>query len=361
MNFKYALQQCKAFFCRIISWIAKNVVILHQNLIDMRLLTSLLALLFFLPISARNRVSVSLHNGSIIKGQLVELIPDSIVKIEAKDGSLFCFSMKEVLHIEQYKSGQEKVQCGFLAENPHLKKSYFYVKAGLNFCGIARPDAIDMSEYGLVHKTIPGYDFMFGYKHKIRNTNFYYGGEIGFSTRGERMKPFEVTSEDEILTAIAEPKSRYYNIKVAPVVGCNYFINKKFGFCVDMGPFFSYDLAGKDWGSGDSNFFDDITTDVIHISDYNGRNPELTLVPFHRFDLGIQTGIAIIYDRFSIGFSYRRGFVDIKGDFSEDAHLPNESDLEFWDRIYTNYDSVKKDFSFRNRAYNYIVSFGVSF
>ncbi len=63
---------------------------------------SLILLAFCLALSldagfARDRRDVVfLKNGSIIKGQIVEIIPDSLVKIETADGSMFVFKMSEV-------------------------------------------------------------------------------------------------------------------------------------------------------------------------------------------------------------------------------------------------------------------------
>ena len=43
---------------------------------------------------------VHLKNGSIIKGQIVELVPNEKVRIETSDGSVFVFPMDEVIRIE---------------------------------------------------------------------------------------------------------------------------------------------------------------------------------------------------------------------------------------------------------------------
>lgn len=42
---------------------------------------------------------VYLKNGSIIKGSVVELIPNSSIKIQTQDGSLFVYDMSEVEHV----------------------------------------------------------------------------------------------------------------------------------------------------------------------------------------------------------------------------------------------------------------------
>lgn len=42
-----------------------------------------------------------LKNGSIIKGQILEIVPDSTIKIQTSDGSIFIYEMSEVDRIEK--------------------------------------------------------------------------------------------------------------------------------------------------------------------------------------------------------------------------------------------------------------------
>jgi hypothetical protein len=66
--------------------------------------TALIVVLFLLVCSeafSQVRDIVYLKNGSIVKGTIVELIPDKTVKIETSDGSLFVFNLSEVEKIEK--------------------------------------------------------------------------------------------------------------------------------------------------------------------------------------------------------------------------------------------------------------------
>ena len=45
------------------------------------------------------RELVYLKNGSVIKGDIVEFLPDSLVKIEVADGSVYAFDYKEIERI----------------------------------------------------------------------------------------------------------------------------------------------------------------------------------------------------------------------------------------------------------------------
>ena len=50
---------------------------------------------------------VYLKNGSIIKGTIIEQIPDESLKIETADGSVFVYSMKDVKKIKGKKNNEQ--------------------------------------------------------------------------------------------------------------------------------------------------------------------------------------------------------------------------------------------------------------
>lgn len=82
---------------------------------------------------------VYLNNGSVFRGIVIELVPDSIVKIQTLDGKLLVFHMSEVKKItkEQYSfnlmksetSSMERTQTKTLKSDPFK----FGVKGGVNF------------------------------------------------------------------------------------------------------------------------------------------------------------------------------------------------------------------------------------
>jgi hypothetical protein len=53
---------------------------------------------------------VHLKNGSIIRGTVVETIPDSLVKITTYDGSLFVFDWADIVKLERVETYNEKYQ-----------------------------------------------------------------------------------------------------------------------------------------------------------------------------------------------------------------------------------------------------------
>ncbi|MBI4548949.1 MAG: hypothetical protein HY707_13275 [Ignavibacteriae bacterium] len=50
--------------------------------------------------------TVYLKNGSVIKGNIIEMLPDSIIRIQTSDGSLFVFNVTEVEKIKQEESNR---------------------------------------------------------------------------------------------------------------------------------------------------------------------------------------------------------------------------------------------------------------
>lgn len=79
-----------------------------------------------------------LKNGSIIKGNITELYPDSLVKIEMFDGSLFVFEMDEVLKILREprsleKKGLQWASLNYRDRQEKTEKVQFGLKGGINF------------------------------------------------------------------------------------------------------------------------------------------------------------------------------------------------------------------------------------
>lgn len=93
------------YFCR------NNVLIQKTNNKTIRKMKRIMMLCAFLFvtctfISAQERTvdAVYLKNGSIIKGEVIELIPDSIIKVKTADGSLFVYPSTDVAKVTKEKS-----------------------------------------------------------------------------------------------------------------------------------------------------------------------------------------------------------------------------------------------------------------
>ncbi len=71
-----------------------NKILLMNIMVIKRILLSMVVLLSSVALCAQD--VVYLKNGSIIKGNVTELVPDDSVKIQTTDGSLFVYKMSEV-------------------------------------------------------------------------------------------------------------------------------------------------------------------------------------------------------------------------------------------------------------------------
>lgn len=80
-----------------------------------------------------SRVVIYLKNGSVVRGQISELVPDSLVKIETSDGSIFVFKMSEVEKItkEYRKRPTQEVANRNFAGGLNSTSSHFTLLGGL--------------------------------------------------------------------------------------------------------------------------------------------------------------------------------------------------------------------------------------
>ena len=95
-----------------------------SNALEMKRLFITLAVLLMTTMGAVMMAHdvVYLKNGSIIKGSVIEVIPNGSIKIQTQDGSLFVYDMNEVDRIvnedktqkeEQEDSSEDYLKSGF--------------------------------------------------------------------------------------------------------------------------------------------------------------------------------------------------------------------------------------------------------
>lgn len=143
------------------------------------LLTLLLSISTY--VAAQNYTEVVyLKNGSIIKGVIIEQVPNVSLKIKTSDGSLIICKMDEVSKItkeelydseEQYYRGERHTKDFRRGARVTLKGYKGFVDAGYLF------DTNDNSSSKLEVTTSHGYQF---------NNYFYLGGGTGVSYYGDR-------------------------------------------------------------------------------------------------------------------------------------------------------------------------------
>ena len=163
-------------------------------------------------VSARD--ILSLKNGSVIKGELVEATGEQ-VKFKTADGSLWVYGMSEVISVTKEKQAEETV-----AEEKEAasKKKKEFSKKGYR---TQIEQTIDFGNFGAF-----GYDAIFGYQF---NSHLQLGGGIGLRALSD-----EVTGDGFGVPLYADFKVNFLKTKVTP------FFDLKAGSLITADPTFYF-------------------------------------------------------------------------------------------------------------------------
>lgn len=167
----------------------------------MRKLTNVFFALFFIfaasSLYAASQDVVYLKNGTIIRGVIVEEIPNVTIKIETKDGSVFVFQMSEVIKIEKEKEAAAPTAGAEAKNNPEKNLAILinplgFVQFGpqldlevklipnLYLIGVFRIHSLGMISHMITDSMKSGYAFGGGLRKFFRNpvtANAFYIGE----------------------------------------------------------------------------------------------------------------------------------------------------------------------------------------
>jgi hypothetical protein len=152
------------------------------------------------------QVAVYLKNGGIIKGKLIELIPDSLLKIKTVDSNIFVYKISE---ISKFTNEPEPLQS--LADIPQ------------------DTSGIDAGYYGVIEYNI-GFSFAMEEMFFTNKWNFingyrfspWFAGGIGFGLRSYAIYSF-------IIPVFADIRLNVLNKKISPYIA----INPGYGFQTD--------------------------------------------------------------------------------------------------------------------------------
>lgn len=163
-------------------------------------------------VSARD--ILSLKNGSVIKGELIEATGEQ-VKFKTADGSLWVYGMSEVISVTKEKQAEETV-----AEETEAapKKKKEFSKKGYR---TQIEQTIDFGDFGAF-----GYDAIFGYQF---NSHLQLGGGIGLRALGEVIR-----GDDFGVPLYADFKVNFLKTKVTP------FFDLKAGSLITSDPTFYF-------------------------------------------------------------------------------------------------------------------------
>lgn len=165
-------------------------------------------------VSARD--ILSLKNGSVIKGELIEATGEQ-VKFKTADGSLWVYGMSEVISVTKEKQAEETV-----AEETEAtpKKKKEFSKKGYR---TQIEQAFDSGDFVAF-----GYDAIFGYQF---NSHLQLGGGIGLRALDE------VTGDDFGVPLYADFKVNFLKTKVTP------FFDLKAGSLITADPTFYFSTS----------------------------------------------------------------------------------------------------------------------
>lgn len=129
------------------------------------ILLSVILFIAFLKINAQTPLEVVyLKNGSVIRGVVLEQVPNQFIKLETSDGSIFVYSVDEIEKIT--KEFSQKSKSGTSAVNYDLEGYRGFIDVGYLFGVGDEYSKVDRIELSTAH----GYQF---------NNHFFLGAGVG--------------------------------------------------------------------------------------------------------------------------------------------------------------------------------------
>ena len=142
----------------------------------------------------------------------------------------------------------------------------------------------------------PGYEASVGFKHFFKKSKLYMGAELGVGTRGFKADDKKADPDDYYKYSL-----NLTQLKLPVFVGINYALTEDFSLDAHVGPFFSYDLAGKS------------TKDIYYEGEYEDDYSSSTTDVTKKFDTGLAIGAGIQYDHVLFDITYQHGFIKTDG------------------------------------------------
>lgn len=134
-----------------------------------------------------------------------------------------------------------------------------------------------------------GYNFAIEFNKPIGDAGGYWGMNLGLGSRGFKA--------DEV-------KCIAHNVQYSPItLGWKIGVADNIKIDPHLGFYASYDFSSKMKESGDD----------ISWGDY----ADYLEVDYHGYDVGLNAGVGVWYDRFNLDFTYQRGFIDVFSDFDK--------------------------------------------
>jgi hypothetical protein len=265
----------------------------------------LVSLSFLASAQANRKDVVYLKNGSIIKGFILEIIPNATIKIETADGSIFIFKMEEIEKTEkEEKVSTDKTPRTVVNEMPKEKADlrptgYFIIARFGPKVSPAESDALDVSvgiingihvnEYVSFGVGLEASSFTFGSNLNssipvfpvFLDTRLYiprervnpmFGFQLGYSFTGNATLESNQSFYGDFV-----PGNNSGGLYMAACAGLRIAINKRFSVLGDIG-FAFQKLKGNTYNS----YYDSNTGTYL-----NTPTPATHTTPFFRLNVGL--------------------------------------------------------------------------
>jgi hypothetical protein len=162
-----------------------------------------------------------------------------------------------------------------------------YLRLGVGFMNVT-------GDYIKETSSKTGYNFVYGFQKPITDFDLYWDMNFGLGSRGYKYSEYDY---DESFIA--------HNIQLSPVnIGWKPSITSNIKIDVHAGAYVSFDYAGKGkWEYSDGESGSQSLSDLNDELKEDGDS-------YKRFDVGINIGVGVWYDRFNLDLTYQTGFID---------------------------------------------------
>lgn len=244
---------------------------------------------------------VYLKNGSIIRGVIIEQVPNKSIKIETPDRSVFVYQMDEIDKITKEKAARKSNSSVSLLRSGSVDKDAakisFGVKGGLNLSKLHAKD--DEDNYSADYKLKPGFHIGVTAEMPITETIAFETGLL-LSTKGFKMNESEA-QVGGLSEFNATVNLLYLDL---PLTAKTYFTvggTRLFGV---FGPTIGYGLSGK--SKFEATINGEVQSDKSDVNWGSGDNDD-----FKHFDFGLTAGAGIEISAIQIGLNYNLGLANM--------------------------------------------------
>jgi len=267
-----------------------------------KIVSLILFTLFTIVVVAQSNYQdvVYLKNGSIIRGIIIEQVPNKSIKIETVDQSVFVYQMDDIdkLTKEQHKGKSKNIKSLSSSKSvgEGIGGTSFIVKGGLNLSDLLAKD--DEDNYSDNFKLKPGFHIGITAELPISETFVFETGLL-LSTKGFKMSESK-TLNGETYEVKGSSNLLYLDI---PLTAKSYFKVGQTTIFGALGPYIGYGLSGK--SKYETSMNGDTESDEQDVNWGSGDDD------VKRLDFGLTAGAGIEISFIQIGLSYNLGLANI--------------------------------------------------